>query len=482
MTEFEEIIKLRNKHYTQEEIGKEIDRSVRTVQRYLGSGKVPVYHRTKATKEDPFEGYKERAEEVIKERVGGKIPQCSDIYRTLLKEGYTGSLRTVERKTEELRKALKNEELFFEQEVMYGEVIEGDFTEIIVPFKRGAEKRYLWVMTMKKSKGCCAFSFRNQTFESFAEGTVRGFRYFGGIPKEYRLDNLKPVVAKILKKGRQTTYRFNQIKEYYGFMPSFCRPAKGNDKGTVEAINKHFKNYLTYEIGIEGRVFIGEEEFDLYVTARYEEFNRAKDAEIKREQEMLRELPHDDFPVFTTQICPVSKYGFIRAGNKQYSVPSEYKYREVEARISSRKVEILYKGNKIKEHPRSTVSGTSTPSIDFRDHVEAMVKKPGAFTHYKHKEYFFPTDDFRELYARYPDNKNYLRCLALCKRYSEVEVGTAIRLLLQENSMPDHSMVEGLLDPQGEEYLYDPQSVKALSPSLEGYDDLLTITRSEGVV
>jgi transposase len=307
MTEFKEIIKLRNKRYTQDAIGKEICRSVRTVQRYLGSGKITVYHRTKATKEDPFEGHKERAEEVIKERVGGKIPRCSDIYRTLLKEGYTGSLRTVERKTEEIRRAVKNEEIFFEQEVKYGEVIEGDFTEIIVPFKGGTEKRYLWVMTMKKSKGCCAFSFGNQTFESFAEGTVRGFRYFGGLPKEYRLDNLKPVVAKILKKGRQTTYRFNQLKEYYGFMPSFCRPAKGNDKGTVEAINKHFKNYLSYEMGIEKKVFMGEDEFEIYLAARCEEFNRSKVSEIEKEQEMLRDLPYDDFPVFKTEVCPVSK-------------------------------------------------------------------------------------------------------------------------------------------------------------------------------
>jgi IS30 family transposase len=52
MFEFKEIIKLRNKHYTQENIGNAIGRSVRTVQRYLKSGNIPVYHRRKATKED----------------------------------------------------------------------------------------------------------------------------------------------------------------------------------------------------------------------------------------------------------------------------------------------------------------------------------------------------------------------------------------------------------------------------------------------
>jgi transposase len=474
MFEFKEIIKLRNKQYTQENIGNAIGRSVRTVQRYLKSGNIPVYHRRKATKEDPFAGYEEKAEALIKNRVGGKIPRCSDIYRTLVKEGYTGSLRTIERKTEEMRKSLKNEEIFFEQEVNYGEVIEGDFTEIVVPFKGGKEKRYLWVMTMKKSKGCCTFSFDNQTFESFAEGTVKGFKYFGGIPQEYRLDNLKPVVTKILRQGRQTTYRFNQLKEYYGFIPSFCSPAKGNEKGTVEAINKHFKNYLAYEIGVEERVFKEEEEFEIYLASKYEEFNRSKVSEIERERETLRELPNDDFPIFRTEVCSVSKYGFIRAGNKRYSVPAEYKYREVEARLSSKKVEIFYKGKKIKEHKRATSSGNSNPRIDFRDHVEAMLKKPGAFTHYKHKEYFFPTDNFRELYKRYPDNKNYLRCLVLCKKYTVVEVETAIRIILEENLVPEYGMVVSLLEPNGEEVTYDPENLERLNPSLSEYDNLLT--------
>jgi len=255
MPEYEEIIKLRNKGFTQEEIAVLIGRSLRTVGRYLSSGKIPVYKRTKPTKTDPFEEYQDRAEEIIKKGINGKPPRAVDLFRTLVKEGYRGSLRTLQRKTRELRMATKNKEIYFEQEVDYGEMIEGDFTDIDVPFVAGKQKRHLWTMSSKKVNGCHASSFNNQTFESFAEGTAKGFTSFEGVPKIYRLDNLKPAVKRILRNGRDTTDKFNQLKNYYNFTPSFCTPAKGNEKGTVESTNKHFKLFLSYEIEVDNKVF-----------------------------------------------------------------------------------------------------------------------------------------------------------------------------------------------------------------------------------
>ena len=178
MSDYEEIIKLRNKGYTQEEVSKAIGISTRTVIRYLSSGKIPVYKRSKSTKEDPFIPFKERAEEIIRKGVDGKVPQVSDVYRTIKKEGYKGSERTLERKTLELRKSLENKELYFEQEVNYGEMIEGDFTGLDVPYIDGIRKKHLWVMSSKKTKKAFVASFGNETFESFAEGTSKGFEYF----------------------------------------------------------------------------------------------------------------------------------------------------------------------------------------------------------------------------------------------------------------------------------------------------------------
>jgi hypothetical protein len=349
-------------------------------------------------------------------------------------------------------------------------MMEGDFTIFLVPFVNGEKERHLWVTSLKKSKGVCVKSFLNETFESFAEGTSFSFSFFGGVPKIYRLDNLKPAVKEILRNGRNTTHKFNQLREHYNFEQSFCTPGKGNEKGTVESLNRHFKDYLSYEIKAENKTFIDDDEFDQYLYLKVEEYNRQKEKEIEVEKKYLSPLPCSPFPSYSIEINTVNKYGFVRAASKRYSVTAEYKYCKVEMRIYSKYVEIYYDGKLIQKHKRTTERGDSKPTIDFRDHVFAMLKKPGAFTFYKHRDAFFPTDKFRELYNKYADNKNYLKILSLCKDYSISEVEIAIDIVLSESLCPSYEIISSLVKPGEIKYEYD--SLMPLTFSLDHYDSL----------
>lgn len=479
--EFEKMISLRNNGNTQEKIAEKIGHSRRTVIRYLKKGKMPKYKkRVKPTKTDPFLKFKERAEKLLKDGVNGKIPKCSYIYQTIKKEGYRGSVTTVKRKTRDLRRKLKSSgEIFFEQEVSYGIMMEGDFTTYLVPFVSGEEKRHLWVTSLKKSKGVCVKSFLNETFESFAEGTSFSFSSFGGVPKIYRLDNLSPAVKEILRNGRNTTHKFNQLREHYNFEQSFCTPGKGNEKGTVESLNRHFKDYLSYGIKTDNKTFIDDDEFDQYLSLKVEEYNRQKEKEIEIEKKHLFPLPSSPFPSYTIEINTVNKYGFVRAASKRYSVTAEYKYCKVEMRIYSKYVEIYYDNKLIQKHKRATDGGDSKPTIDFRDHVFAMLKKPGAFTFYKHREAFFPTDKFREFYNKYADNKNYLSILSLCKDYSISEVEIAIDLVLSESCYPSYDVISSLVKPREIKYEYD--SLLPLTFSLDHYDSLFLTHQNDSL-
>lgn len=473
MTAFEDIIKLRNRGYTQEEIAQKTGISLRTIQRYLKLGKIPVYTRSKPSKEDPFEEFKTQAQELIKLKINGRIPRCSYIYNELKRQGYIGSLRTVQRKTYEQRAYLKEKEIYFEQYVPEGEMIEGDFTEIWIPFKNGEQKKYLWVMTLKASKGSFAYSFPNQTFEAFAEGSARGFEYFGGVARIYRLDNLKPVVKKILRNGRGLTKKFEQLQAYYQVKGDFCNPGKGNEKGTVEATNKHFKEYLLWEIAVKDKVFETDDEFDLFLSITLEDYNRPKQIEIDQEKKSLRALPINPFPYFSTEVGKVNKYGFVYAAGRRYSVASEHKFKQVEIRLTSRYVEIFYQGEKIKEHKRETASKVA-PSIDFLDHLDSMLRKPGAFTYYKHKEAFFPTAVFKIFYDKFPDNRNFLQCLSLCKKYPLLEVEAAIVLCMEANKPVNYENLISLIQLNSSNLQSPKIELHPLNPQLQVYDALLS--------
>ncbi|MBU0768977.1 MAG: IS21 family transposase [Proteobacteria bacterium] len=469
MDEFEEIMKLRNKGYTQREISEKLGRSLRTVQRYLSTGKIPVYKRDIPTRVDPLNGFEMKVEAIVNKFGEGRVPRCTDIYRVLVKEGYTGSLRTVQRKTEELRRSKRfGSEIYFEQEVGPGEVCEGDFKTIKVPFIDGIRKKHLWMMTLKNSGGSFASSFSNLTFESFAEGTVKGFAYFGGIPRKYRLDNLKPVVYQILRNGRLTTPKFNQLKDHYGFNPSFCSPGKGNEKGSVEAINRHFSAFLEFEIIYEDKIFRSDEEFESYLEEKVELYNLKKMEQIESEKIALSALPAVPFPTYSVELDIANKFGFVKAAGRRYSVSAKYRGRNIEIRLYSKKVELFLNGEKLQEHDRETGSGNKKPVIDFRDHIDYMLRKPGAFTYYKHKECFFPSEVFRELYEIYPDDKNFLLCLSLCKNHPVTFVEGAIKQVLAEEGYPVFEKVKSLIEPDTKEE--EITTLTPLKPSLDQYD------------
>ena len=213
MEDFAKIIQLRNEGYTQEEISKRLLLSRKSIGKYLRRGKIPVYKRNKKTKQDPFHGYIERVEELL--RKNPKM-ESKELYVYLQEEGYTGSYRTISRKTQEIRMQNKKRPLYFERVKVPGEIMEGDFTTLEGISIAGEKQTIkLWVVALPYSNGIFATPYYKETFECFAEGSVLAFEEFQGLAKYYRLDNLSPVVAKISKGDREVTSRFSSFQNYY---------------------------------------------------------------------------------------------------------------------------------------------------------------------------------------------------------------------------------------------------------------------------
>ena len=79
-------------------------------------------------------------------------------------------------------------------------------------------------------------AFERECTETFWEGHVQAFGFFGGVPRRITYDNTKVAVAQILGGGkeRRLTHGFLQLKSHYLFAHHFCRIRRGNEKGVVE--------------------------------------------------------------------------------------------------------------------------------------------------------------------------------------------------------------------------------------------------------
>jgi len=122
-------------------------------------------------------------------------------------------------------------------------------------FKNGVERKYqFFVMKLCYSKAPFVYPYEKADLESFLDGHVRAFEYFGGVPRRIAYDNLKCVVIKVGKgKNRRLTKRFKELRAWYLFDTRFCNIAKGNEKDDVENCCKRSeRSYLSPQPHVDG--------------------------------------------------------------------------------------------------------------------------------------------------------------------------------------------------------------------------------------
>jgi transposase len=114
---------------------------------------------------------------------------------------------------------------------------QADFGEALAVIGGVELKAHYLAMDLPHSDDCFVIAFPAETTETFLEGQVRAFAYFGGVPMRVLYDNTKIAVAKILGRTERKRKRaFSKLQSHYLFADKFGRPAKGNDKGKVEGL------------------------------------------------------------------------------------------------------------------------------------------------------------------------------------------------------------------------------------------------------
>jgi transposase len=132
-------------------------------------------------------------------------PQLTDqeIFELLIGKGYSGSIRTLNRRLKAFR-PLKTKERFFEQKYTAAEQAQFDFKEELkLQFKDGLKTGHLLVGTLPYSDRFYIKAFPFKNYQCFIEGVHAFFEFIGGLTVNVRIDNLSPCVSKVLKHGER---------------------------------------------------------------------------------------------------------------------------------------------------------------------------------------------------------------------------------------------------------------------------------------
>jgi transposase len=258
----------------------------------------------------------------------------------------------------------KNRNIFVRIHTKPGEEAQVDFGYAGYTLDNNGKRRKTWVFNMRLSYSRLDYYEKvyNQKVETFINCHINAFRYFGGIPQNVKIDNLKAAVlqADFYEPVFQNLYK--NFADYYGFNPLPCRIYSPNDKGKVESGIKYVKNNF-----FKGRRFLNEDDLDRKLrhwldkkcNTRVHGTTRKIPVQVFKNQEKkcLLKLPLQEFKMAQVGTRKVYHDCHIYVNYNYYSVPFEYIGKEVELEINQDLLRIFYQYQQIAIHPLLKGSG-----------------------------------------------------------------------------------------------------------------------------
>jgi len=418
------------------------------------------------TRPDPFEDVWESVVCKLLLRDTGRVLTAGAVLAHLrglkpeYKERFNDSLlRTLQRRIRKWR-ALHGpqRDVVFEQEHPPGREGAFDFTvcdELGVTIGGAAFPHLLFTFTLSHSNWMSVSLAFSETFEAVVSGLQDALWGLGGVPEVLRHDNMSAATRELKKGGgRSLTKRFQDVVDHYGVRSTRIRPGHSQENGGAEKTNHVTKSNLKQALVLRGSL-------DFQSPASYMKFvqsevvdarNNRHATRIKQELPHLLPLPTNRLPEFTEFRPTVRRMSIIRVAGRTYSVPSRLIGHKLVVHQYADHLEVFYDGTLTEMMER--LRGDASAQIDYRHLVGSLVRKPGAFERYKHREAFFPTLIFRQTYDRlsawhgHRADAEYLLILRVAAETMESRVNDTLELLLLDGKRFDSVTVKALAAPE----------------------------------
>jgi len=321
--------------------------------------------------------------------------------------------------------------------------------------------------------------------QAFFDAHIHAFAFFGGVFRTIIYDNLTTAVLKVLKgRDRLEQKEFAKFHAHYNFVPRFCNPASGHEKGGVEGIvGFSRRNFLVPIPHVESLEEFNEQllrDCLAYGTRRIDGRDRTVEELFEEEKATLLPLTDSAFSNLQTVDSKVNGYATVRVDFNRYSVPTRYVGYKVNILLHVDRIKIYYGGKVIASHERCFSKGKW--SLDPQHYLELLKQRPMAFDAARPIRAWRATwpEALEKLLAhlrhRLGDTagiKDFVAVLMLIKEYGQDEVGRVSELALKIGSASADSIRQLLL---GRHQGPPPERLAAWSPTeptdLSAYDKL----------
>jgi hypothetical protein len=270
---------------------------------------------------------------------------------------------------------------------------------------------------------------------------------------------------------------------HYDMQPRTIGIGKSEQNGDVEALNGALKRRLNQHLLLRGsRDFPTVEAWEAWAQAICRGVNERR-PRVAEELAAMRPLRVETFPEFDEIRTRVTAESTLVVKRNTYSVPPRLIGEQVRVRLFELRVEVWHSGKRVLEMPR--LLGKNHHHIDYRHVIDSLLRKPGAFARFRHREDLFPSPVWHQalgvLEKTLGERKGevaYLRLLHLASKTMECDVEAALGLLLEAGEIPEPERVKALM---GVENPTQAPEIAPLIVDLTEFDTLLGLQMEEAI-
>lgn len=325
---------------------------------------------------------------------------------------------------------------------------------------------------------------QSESFLSLVHGLQASLGQLGRKPLYLGTDHSSAATHEISPGSGERAFNpdYLDLCEHYGLSPVTINVACPHEHGDVESQNGHLKRRIKQHLLLRGsRDFESEEAYDQFLAEVMNGANRPRQTRLAEELAVMSPLPPTRLAEYQEVRAWVGQHSTIRVKKVTYSVPSRLIGQYLRVEVHESVLRLFLGRESVLELRRSR---GREAVIDFRDVVGPLLRKPGAFAQYQHREQLYPTVVYRSAFDRLvqdhgqrPGIIEYLHLLKVAADHTVPAVEQALAPKLASDNKWWAADVRVALTPRP----VAVPCVAALSPDLHSYDELLSAASAEEV-
>lgn len=290
------------------------------------------------------------------------------IYQRLKEQhGFTGHYQAVWRFVRKLQP--ERPDVTVRVELAPGIEVQVDFGyagRMYDPVTQKVRKAWAFVSTLSFSRHQYVKFVFDQTVPTWLACHAHMLAFFGGVPAQVRIDNLKAGIVQACLEEPQAQRAYRECAEHYGFLITPCRPGTPRHKGKVEnGVHYLKRNFLAGRDYTQPQHSIHQANDDVMrwvnETAGRRRHGTTKQVPLEQfeqvERAALRPLPPVPFELVTWQQVKLHRDCYVVFDNAYYSAPYRHVGETLSVRATAKSVEIYREFERLVIHSRATRPG-----------------------------------------------------------------------------------------------------------------------------